>query len=379
MALPLTFYVMDFSEAFSNGNGGMTAVNTAFGILGDAYNYNRSLSHLEDQNEINYQFWQMMQEYNSPGEQIRRLEKAGLNPNLINSNVSNTATTAPTAGSSPYVPTQGLYQALQNNNDNGFRLADLDIRQKELELNKYKTDTEMKKVAADTKVAEADAVLKATTNEQVKKSIEEADTRIRQMIWSLSADRMFGTRRILADIRNVEEQVRNNSISNNLREMFGFDEYAANIRKVCADAGYVIRNTAAINDLVKQGYLNAATNWENMLNGRNTLSFQKQCEQFLRGSGYYKWQIQGAKWNALDVKASLPLKLEGLQNVNSAFWLEEFYRGLDSAANAGNTVINAKTKRPVTGTASQQLRGNTPSPIRPQSSGSYWSTPTYYH
>ena len=101
------------------------------------------------------------------------------------------------------------------------------------------------------------------------------------MIWSLSADRMFGTRRILSDIRNVEEQVRNNSISNNLREMFGFDEYAANIRKVCADAGFVIRNTAALADFVKQGYLNAATNWQNMLNGRQTLSFQKDCEKFL--------------------------------------------------------------------------------------------------
>ena len=243
----------------------------------------------------------------------------------------------------------------------------------------------MKKVAADTKVAQEDAIVKASSNQQIQKSIEEADVRIRQMIWSLSADRMFGTRRILSDIRNVEEQVRNNSISNNLREMFGFDEYAANIRKVCADAGFVVRNTAAIADFVKQGYLNAATNWQNMLNGRQTLSFQKDCEKFLRGSGYYKWNIQGMKWNALDVKTSLPLKLEGLQNVNSAFWLEEFYRGLDSAANAGNTVINAKTKRPVTGTASQSLRGNTSSPMRPQSNGHYyapsntWSQPQFYH
>ena len=355
----------------------------AVGMMGDAYNENRAKRYTQWQNEQNLEIWKMMQEYNSPAEQIVRLQKAGLNPNLINSNVSNTASSLPNPASVPELPTTGFYQAQQNMFDRGFRSADLDIRQKELELNRYKIENEMKKVAADTKVSEADAVLKATTNEQVKKSIEEADTRIRQMIWQLSADRMFGTRRIMADIRNVEEQVRNNSISNNLREMFGFDEYAANVRKICADAGYVIRNTRAVDDFVKQGYINASTNWENMLNGRNALSFQKQCEQFLRGSGYYKWQIQGAKWNALDLKASLPLKLEGLQNVNSAFWLEEFYRGLDSAANAGNTVINAKTKRPVTGTASQQLRGNTPSPMRPQSNGHYyapsnnWSQPHY--
>lgn len=357
--------------------------DVAIGMLGDAYNENRAKGYTQWQNQQNIEVWKMMQEYNSPAEQINRLQKAGLNPNLINSNVSNTASSLPAAATAPELPTTGFYQAQQNAYDRGFRSADLDIRQKELELNRYRTDIEMKKVAADTKVAQEDAIVKASTNQQIQKSIEEADVRIRQMIWELAGNRMFGTRRIIADIRNVEEQVRNNSISNNLREMFGFDEYASNIRKVCADAGYVIRNTAAINDLVKQGYLNAATNWQNMLNGRNTLSFQKDCEKFLRGSGYYKWNIQGMKWNALDVKTSLPLKLEGLQNVNSAFWLEEFYRGLDSAANAGNTVINAKTKRPVTGSASQSMRGNIPSPMRPQSNGHYyapsntWSQPRY--
>ena len=379
---------MDFNNsAIGKGVGNAFGAlgDLAIGMLGDAYNENRAKGYTQWQNEQNIEVWKMMQEYNSPSEQINRLVKAGLNPNLINSNVSNTASSLPAAATAPELPTTGFYQAQQNSYDRGFRSADLDIRQKELELNRYRTDIEMKKVAADTKVAQEDAIVKASTNQQIQKSIEEADVRIRQMIWNLSADRMFGTRRILSDIRNVEEQVRNNSISNNLREMFGFDEYAANIRKVCADAGFVIRNTAAIADFVKQGYLNAATNWQNMLTGRNTLSFQKNCEQFLRGSGYYKWNIQGMKWNALDVKTSLPLKLEGLQNVNSAFWLEEFYRGLDSAANAGNTVINAKTKRPVTGTASQSLRGNTPSPMRPQSGGHYyapantWSQPRYYY
>ena len=86
----------------------------AIGMMGDAYNENRAKDYTQWQNQQNIEVWKMMQEYNSPAEQINRLVKAGLNPNLINSNVSNTASSLPSAATAPELPTTGFYQAQQN-------------------------------------------------------------------------------------------------------------------------------------------------------------------------------------------------------------------------------------------------------------------------
>lgn len=73
-----------------------------------AYNYNRQLSEYaydremqqwERENQANLDFWNMQNAYNSPQEQMRRYQAAGLNPNLIYGQ-SNTADQV-TAASSP--------------------------------------------------------------------------------------------------------------------------------------------------------------------------------------------------------------------------------------------------------------------------------------
>lgn len=58
-------------------------ISGAFGLGGSALNYAYSKKLAAQQNEYNLQMWNLQNEYNSPQNQMRRFEEAGLNPNLI--------------------------------------------------------------------------------------------------------------------------------------------------------------------------------------------------------------------------------------------------------------------------------------------------------
>lgn len=67
---------MDFSPITSAIGGG-------FGIIGNALNFAYQTSLAQQQNAYNLNMWKLQNEYNSPANQMRRYEEAGLNPALM--------------------------------------------------------------------------------------------------------------------------------------------------------------------------------------------------------------------------------------------------------------------------------------------------------
>ena len=67
---------MDFSPLTSAIGGG-------FGIIGNALNFAYQTSLAHQQNAYNLNMWKLQNEYNSPANQMRRYEEAGLNPALM--------------------------------------------------------------------------------------------------------------------------------------------------------------------------------------------------------------------------------------------------------------------------------------------------------
>lgn len=81
---------------------GSIAAQGAFGLGADALSNRGALrrQRLADQNNI--RFWQMQNEYNTPANQMKRLQEAGLNPNLIyGSGSANTGVAGSIAPSKP--------------------------------------------------------------------------------------------------------------------------------------------------------------------------------------------------------------------------------------------------------------------------------------
>lgn len=64
------------------------AVGGAFGLIGSAINYAFQKKLAAQQNEYNLNMWNLQNEYNSPINQMRRYEEAGLNPALMYGQVS---------------------------------------------------------------------------------------------------------------------------------------------------------------------------------------------------------------------------------------------------------------------------------------------------
>lgn len=58
-------------------------VSGGFGLIGSAINYAFQKKLAAQQNQYNIDMWNMQNEYNSPMNQMKRFEEAGLNPNLI--------------------------------------------------------------------------------------------------------------------------------------------------------------------------------------------------------------------------------------------------------------------------------------------------------
>lgn len=92
---------VDFASNLLGGllNNGMSYKN-ARKLMTQQQEWNRQQA--EWQNQVNIQNWQMQNEYNNPFNQMKRLQEAGLNPNLMYGNGSastGNATSAPDAAS----------------------------------------------------------------------------------------------------------------------------------------------------------------------------------------------------------------------------------------------------------------------------------------
>jgi len=141
-------------------------------------------------NEDNVRLWQMQTEYNTPANQMKRLEAAGLNPNLAYGTVAESRmASAPMMEAAhmeaPKVPSLADYQQVINmQSQNQLQRAQIDqvaqqtaLAKENLRYQKYENDTYMKAGAVKTDsphVKEAGAVIRTAKSlwDGAKKAIK---------------------------------------------------------------------------------------------------------------------------------------------------------------------------------------------------------------
>lgn len=130
----------------------MSETGLATGILGGLFNlgstiatneYNQEIARQQREHEIN--LWKMNNEYNDPSNQMARLEKAGLNPDLIYGNGQTNA-----VGNSSAPAGSGLAIPAQAPKADPYLLAQLE----KIEADTYKSNMEGKQVDLQNEVYE---------------------------------------------------------------------------------------------------------------------------------------------------------------------------------------------------------------------------------
>lgn len=74
---------MNEADIYAMGGLAQAALQVAGNITASTFNYEHTKELAKWQNDMNVQNWRMQNEYNLPENQIKRLEAAGLNPNLM--------------------------------------------------------------------------------------------------------------------------------------------------------------------------------------------------------------------------------------------------------------------------------------------------------
>ena len=145
------------------------------------------------QNEYNYRMWELNNEYNDPMNQVKRLERAGLNTDLMygqNASGASGVSSSPAQGVSPF-------QAQAPIKTDPLMLAQLEL----LHSQKYKTQMEGDNVDKQNQILDATGLQQAmanlgytqqqinqsieqvslwhTTQDQIRKSMEETDANIK--------------------------------------------------------------------------------------------------------------------------------------------------------------------------------------------------------
>lgn len=206
----------------------LIGVNAAKKQANRQQQYNKELA--EIQNQYNIAQWNRENAYNLPSAQIERLQEAGLNPNLIYGNPSNTAAASPFLTSGPAANFQNLPHlgtAFGNAIDNYLKLsqakninantdkqtAETDIlrtnsqyqkafnenrlKMEGLQIQLYEGQKEINEAQAENLRASTEG-LKASTDK-----IREEIANIRQLTDKLSAETA------LADEKTIEQRIKN--------------------------------------------------------------------------------------------------------------------------------------------------------------------------
>lgn len=113
----------------------------------------------ESANAANLALWREQSAYNSPIEQMKRLETAGLNPNLAYGQIADSKASAPPTMEAP------RYEAYKNN----FSLADYQQVRNMQEQNKL-TRNQIESAAQETRIKKAEADYKEYENSILKRS-----------------------------------------------------------------------------------------------------------------------------------------------------------------------------------------------------------------
>lgn len=138
---------MDLSNPVSS------AISGGFSMLGNYLNYKYNQRLAEQQNAYNIDMWKMQNEYNSPANQMRRYEEAGLNPALLAGQITpGNASSAPeqvTPGAPDY--SKDMSEMVKAFNIEGLRTAIANRR-------KAQAESKLSEIAAENSKNEREAM-----------------------------------------------------------------------------------------------------------------------------------------------------------------------------------------------------------------------------
>jgi hypothetical protein len=158
----------------------------AFGLGSDMLSNKGALKRQQLADQQNMKFWHMQNEYNTPANQMKRLQDAGLNPNLIyGSGSANTGVAGSISPSKPApyniknpVPLQAMMMTAQINNLNSVTKKNDAETARTLGLTPFQVNRSMSQANQAKQQAIAEkiktSVLSLTQQDQVNKIVEEA-------------------------------------------------------------------------------------------------------------------------------------------------------------------------------------------------------------
>lgn len=134
----LSFIIMDTS--FNLG----APVQGAFNLISTLITNRQRQNLVEEQNRLNLEQWNRQNVYDSPVEQMKRLEAAGLNPNLIYGQMSNGSSASPAVSAA---------DSLESPQMSGIdTMLDMDLRKKQLELMQSEIDAKNENLSKQNEV-----------------------------------------------------------------------------------------------------------------------------------------------------------------------------------------------------------------------------------
>lgn len=159
----------------------------------------------EEQNQWNYNMWLENNEYNSPSMQRQLYEQAGLNPAMFISGLDATSG-SPATSSVMSVPSFGGYAHTDFSNiaAQHMQQQQLDLNSKQLNLNKDKTEAEIKKLASETTQINIDNELRSELNQS---TIDKIQQDVRESAGRIAVQ--------LSDIRLKDAQTKYQNASTN--------------------------------------------------------------------------------------------------------------------------------------------------------------------
>ncbi len=141
-----------------------SAVSHPLGLIGDpVHDAFSGRSQQEDANKMAMQAWNLANDYNSPTEQVKRLEAAGLNKYLVNLS-GNTAGVPGLTGGNIQTPLQSSFSGLSNL---------ISVIQGKANIDNTRAQTQASTAAAGASAAQANNLEAQTTINQMKADYEE--------------------------------------------------------------------------------------------------------------------------------------------------------------------------------------------------------------
>lgn len=179
------------------------AISSAVSVLGIPWQQNLQKDLMHENEAINIAQWNRENKYNSPKEQMKRLQEAGLNPDLVyGGNVANTAGSAQVTAGTPQAPgaASAVGQAVRNAQSSA--MIDSEIA---------KNESEASRNNAQAKEFDINALFKNRTLDlSIQKLTADLGFTKQQTMESIARTNMFDMQveHLITDIQNLHSQIR---------------------------------------------------------------------------------------------------------------------------------------------------------------------------